>query len=671
MGTSSDVVVGDSLRLAELPGEGVPLVDEAGSFGGFAQPTGIAVDDQDVVYILDGPRGVIRRFDPCRTVFEDIPCSEGRGAGPRQLDDPHGLAFSSAGSLFVADTNNQRIQIFALPRFELRASWRRAWRPWDIAVDGRRRAWVTDRDADLVYLLSPGGDVLATVPLGSPTHVAVDTSCLAYVVESDLARIVVLDPDEPNTIVRTIDAPSELALAFDPVAVAVDEDGNVYLSERVTRRVFVVGADDPQDRPRPSPAFDGLGTALAFDSAGHPLIGDGGRQRVVQLRAHGAYAARGQYISTSLDGGKDGVKWHRVRIRAEVPSGTRIVVRTHTSHLERPPEELDRWATPAHDARWSRPICHTGSKHATWDALVLSPPGRHLVLRLELEGDGTHTPRIDRIVVEAPRVGPAQYLPSVYTADPETDFAERFLLTLDAVRADVATRMNGMDTFFSAYGVPPSFLHWLAGWLGLAMSAEWPEERRRALLSQAWRLYARRGTRDGIIEHVRLYTGRRVSIVEHHRLNRWAVVDDACLGDRRLWGRSLSGRTVIGENATVGQIGVAGRGDASADVFASRAHRFTVVVPSNLEADASTEGAVQSAVALAAPAHTDWEVVMAGPRMRVGHQSRVGVDTIVAAPPAAMELERGRLGRTTVAASPGPRGLRVGRSTTAGTTRIG
>ena len=35
-----------------------------------------------------------------------------KGAGPGELNDPHSIAFDSAGRLFVADRENQRIQIF-------------------------------------------------------------------------------------------------------------------------------------------------------------------------------------------------------------------------------------------------------------------------------------------------------------------------------------------------------------------------------------------------------------------------------------------------------------------------------------------------------------------------------------------------------------------------------
>jgi DNA-binding beta-propeller fold protein YncE len=37
------------------------------------------------------------------------------GEEPGQLSKPHGMAFDSAGNLYVADASNQRIQKFAVP----------------------------------------------------------------------------------------------------------------------------------------------------------------------------------------------------------------------------------------------------------------------------------------------------------------------------------------------------------------------------------------------------------------------------------------------------------------------------------------------------------------------------------------------------------------------------
>jgi phage tail-like protein len=61
---------------------------------------------------------------------------------------------------------------------------------------------------------------------------------------------------------------------------------------------------------------------------------------------------------------------------------------------------------------------------------------------------------------------------------------------------------------------PPDFLPWLASWLGLVLDERWPEGQRRELIRSAVELYEWRGTRRGLSEFVRLYTGYTPEIVE-------------------------------------------------------------------------------------------------------------------------------------------------------------
>src|SRR6266542_7011585 len=102
-----------SLQLAPKPGSGHPLADDAGSFADLDLPTGVAMDAGGGIYLVDAATGKIKRFDPCACRFEEVPCTGGLGSAPRQLHDPHGVAIY-CGDLFVCDTGNHRVQVFAL-----------------------------------------------------------------------------------------------------------------------------------------------------------------------------------------------------------------------------------------------------------------------------------------------------------------------------------------------------------------------------------------------------------------------------------------------------------------------------------------------------------------------------------------------------------------------------
>ena len=154
-----------SLGLSPTPGGGQPLTDAAGTFGGLQLPTGVATDNAGGIYLLDAASGKIKRFDPCECRFDEVPCTGGIGAAPRQFSDPHGIAIF-CGDLFVCDTGNGRVQVFALKGMTLRALWQtpaeadlpQSWKPYDIAFDSRGRAFVTDFANGVVHSFDRRGN---------------------------------------------------------------------------------------------------------------------------------------------------------------------------------------------------------------------------------------------------------------------------------------------------------------------------------------------------------------------------------------------------------------------------------------------------------------------------------------------------------------------------------
>jgi len=59
----------------------------------------------------------------CKTSLESLPCLGGPGSEPRRFNEPRGLAISPTGNLYVADSRNHRIQVFALRGLTLKALW--------------------------------------------------------------------------------------------------------------------------------------------------------------------------------------------------------------------------------------------------------------------------------------------------------------------------------------------------------------------------------------------------------------------------------------------------------------------------------------------------------------------------------------------------------------------
>lgn len=103
------------------------------------------------------------------------------------------------------------------------------------------------------------------------------------------------------------------------------------------------------------------------------------------------------------------------------------------------------------------------------------------------------------------------YLPGIYQ---NNHFLGRFLLIFESILGPVDRTVENMHHYFDPFVTPPEAVDWLGAWVGLALDERWPEDRRRELISEAVNLYQWRGTKRGLSEFLRLYTGVEPEIIE-------------------------------------------------------------------------------------------------------------------------------------------------------------
>ena len=104
-----------------------------------------------------------------------------------------------------------------------------------------------------------------------------------------------------------------------------------------------------------------------------------------------------------------------------------------------------------------------------------------------------------------------QYLPPLYHDD---DFMGRFLMIFESILDPVERTIDSINYYFDPRLVPEALLPWLASWVDVVLNEKWPIERRRELVSRAADLYRWRGTRRGLSEYLRIYTGVEPTIEE-------------------------------------------------------------------------------------------------------------------------------------------------------------
>lgn len=125
---AGDLYVADSATIRKiLPGGGVTIFAGSGRLGTadghgttaeFNHPFALATDSAGNVYVADTNNDTIRKITPAGDVTTIagaagvIGSSDGMGAAAR-FDHPGGIAVDSAGTVFVADTNNSTIRAIA------------------------------------------------------------------------------------------------------------------------------------------------------------------------------------------------------------------------------------------------------------------------------------------------------------------------------------------------------------------------------------------------------------------------------------------------------------------------------------------------------------------------------------------------------------------------------
>lgn len=189
--------------------------------GLFLGPRDVAVAPDGSVYVSEGDFGSqthrIQHFDANGAYlggwgsYDATDANTQHVAAPGTFNEPWGIGIGPDGSVYVADTWNERIQKFT---------------------------------ADGVFIKEWGANVPDDV-LGfyGPRDVAVDANGRVYVTDTGNKRVLVYDTDG-NYITQFGSAGIEAGQLDEPVGIAVDANGNIYVADTWNERVQVFVADE-------------------------------------------------------------------------------------------------------------------------------------------------------------------------------------------------------------------------------------------------------------------------------------------------------------------------------------------------------------------------------------------------------------------------------------------
>ncbi|HXM29279.1 MAG TPA: 6-bladed beta-propeller, partial [Chthoniobacterales bacterium] len=177
--------------------------------------------------------------EPAVTCFEG-----GHGTGKGQFNNPHGLALDTAGNIFVADTDNGRIEKFSPHGIFITSIG--SVDPNGVAIDRAGNIYVAEIGSKhRVQKLGPDGTFITGWAPGlyGPRRIAIGPDDSIYVVDSGHNRIVKFSPDGQVLASWGSDGSGDgqfIGLS----SVAVDPINNkVYVADPINRRIQVFDSD--------------------------------------------------------------------------------------------------------------------------------------------------------------------------------------------------------------------------------------------------------------------------------------------------------------------------------------------------------------------------------------------------------------------------------------------
>lgn len=202
------------------------------------------------------------------------------------LAKPFGVAADSKGRIYAADTARSAVFVFDLESKKVVFLPGKFAVPIAVTLDDADRVFVVDTKLRQVSAFTPGWELEATFgeeQLERPVGIAVDNeNRFLYVVDAKANRLAVYDADKFQFL-RFLGQPSnpldpQPGTFSIPLGVAVDADGNVYVTDTMNDRVQMFDADGNFvvmfGKQGVTPGTFMRAKGIAVDSDGHIFVTD-------------------------------------------------------------------------------------------------------------------------------------------------------------------------------------------------------------------------------------------------------------------------------------------------------------------------------------------------------------------------------------------------------------
>lgn len=257
----------------------VEVIGEPGNAAGqFAAPTGLAMDRDGALYVADSNNQRIQRV----AMNGDLKRYGRAGEAPGDLWGPQCVAVEPSGQFFfVADQGNNRLQCFAF-NGQHRGVMQGFRAPCGLSFDASGRLWVADSgNARVMCFDIRSGQFLGGYDRSSglvrPTWVISNPVGQVFVTDSGTQEIVCFTGAN-RTALRRLNAPSQIAL---------DAQGRLYVAETGYNRLHVFDAQGNSlitfDTPSARIGTFRQPVGVAIGPGGEIYVSDTQNHRVLRL----------------------------------------------------------------------------------------------------------------------------------------------------------------------------------------------------------------------------------------------------------------------------------------------------------------------------------------------------------------------------------------------------